>query len=135
MRDPGEDTTHHLLILLKVCPLVPIGSLSPELHILAHNFTKHFCFTRDHTILGTPETKQGPRTLETTQVLGSSGAMLAPKTPPLCRFLKPQWRYPIGPEDLLVHRRPGHIDQKTREETKTKGENNPLTEINSKISI
>lgn len=80
MRDPREDTTHNLLILLKVCLLVPSDNLSSELHILAHNFIKHFCFTRDHAILETPETKQGSRTLETTQVLGSPEAMLAPKS-------------------------------------------------------
>lgn len=36
----------------------------------------------------------------------------------------PHWRYPTGPEELLVTRTPGHLGKKTRKGTETKQQNN-----------
>lgn len=70
-------------------------------------------------MLGIPETKQVPRTLDATQVLRTTEATLAPRMLKVVQSTKLHWKHLLDLK-ILITRTLDHLGQKIREETETK---------------
>lgn len=80
-RYPRLDTAHSQLMLPKAGPMAPNCTLSPDFHIPSHNFgRKCLLSSRDHVVLGIPETKQVWSTPVATEIFGTLEAKLASQT-------------------------------------------------------